>query len=144
MPNRVQRTRKAGVPGMPPGSKYVGRGSRWGNPFKVGEHYVSRTAFHDAPYPADSGRELGTFEHPAWSPWPAWTEAVGVVRDRAHAVELFRAHIAYETDDWDPEVIRRELAGRDLACWCALPEAGEPDWCHGAVLLELAASPTPA
>ena len=33
------------------------------------------------------------------------------------------------------EEIRRELGGRDLACWCPLPADGEPDHCHAAVLL---------
>jgi hypothetical protein len=32
----------------------------------------------------------------------------------------------------------RELAGKDLACWCPLPAAGEPDLCHAAALLHLA------
>ena len=32
-----------------------------------------------------------------------------------------------------------ELGGRDLACWCRLPEPGEPDHCHAANLLELVA-----
>jgi Domain of unknown function (DUF4326) len=31
-----------------------------------------------------------------------------------------------------------ELRGRNLACWCPLPERGEPDNCHAALLLELA------
>lgn len=30
------------------------------------------------------------------------------------------------------------LTGRDLACWCPLPEPGEPDHCHGRVLLRRA------
>jgi hypothetical protein len=30
------------------------------------------------------------------------------------------------------------LRGKNLACWCALPKAGEPDRCHAAVLLALA------
>lgn len=34
--------------------------------------------------------------------------------------------------------VRRELRGKNLACWCALPMAGEPDLCHAAVLLEVA------
>lgn len=34
--------------------------------------------------------------------------------------------------------VRCELAGKNLACWCALPEPGQPDICHAAVLLELA------
>jgi Domain of unknown function (DUF4326) len=30
------------------------------------------------------------------------------------------------------------LRGKNLACWCPLPEGGEPDYCHAALLLELA------
>jgi hypothetical protein len=37
-----------------------------------------------------------------------------------------------------PDVVRAELRGLDLACWCPLPAEGEPDICHGAVLLEVA------
>ena len=29
------------------------------------------------------------------------------------------------------------LRGKNLACWCPLPERGEPDSCHAALLLEL-------
>jgi len=32
----------------------------------------------------------------------------------------------------------KHLRGKNIACWCPLPENGEPDMCHGAVLLELA------
>jgi hypothetical protein len=32
---------------------------------------------------------------------------------------------------------RAALAGRDLACWCVLPELGQPDYCHAAVLLAI-------
>ena len=31
-----------------------------------------------------------------------------------------------------------ELRGFNLACWCPLPEPGQPDHCHAAVLLEVA------
>ena len=31
-----------------------------------------------------------------------------------------------------------ESRGKNLACWCPLPKPGEPDWCHAAVLLEIA------
>lgn len=40
MPHRVQRTRRRGG-GMPPGAKYVGRPTQWGNPYK-GPHAVDR------------------------------------------------------------------------------------------------------
>ena len=36
-PKRVQRRRTNGCR-MPPGAIYVGRGSKWGNPFVVGRH----------------------------------------------------------------------------------------------------------
>ena len=137
MPQRIQLSRQRGWR-KPEGAVVVSRPSRWGNPFKIGDRYVSRTAFHDCPYPEDDDRPLGTFQHAAWSPWPAWTEVVAVVRDAQHATELFRDHIAYESDGlWEPAYIRAELGGHDLCCWCALPEPGERDWCHGAVLLEL-------
>lgn len=55
------------------------------------------------------------------------------------AVSEFRTdrhgrHPGYPSDD----EIRRELAGRDLACWCSLDEP-----CHGEVLLEIANGPQP-
>ena len=137
MPDRVQRKRTAGwtAPLDEHGRRpiYVGRGSRFGNPFAVGALYANRTAFHDAPVVARDGRGEGVHQHAAWSGWPAWTETIAPVRDRAHAVELFRAHITYFDDNWDPELIRRDLTGRNLMCWCP---GGEP--CHADVLLELA------
>jgi hypothetical protein len=41
---------------------------------------------------------------------------------------------------WYPPIseIRAKLAGKNLACWCALPAPGEPDRCHAAILLEIA------
>ena len=30
------------------------------------------------------------------------------------------------------------LRGKNLACWCSLPQPGERDNCHAALLLELA------
>jgi hypothetical protein len=52
------------------------------------------------------------------------------VRPRSRAVELYREHLAR-----NPELVeraRRELAGKDLACWCPI---GQP--CHADVLLEI-------
>lgn len=50
----------------------------------------------------------------------------GTVHDRMEAIALYREAI-------DPELVRRELRGRDLACWC---RPDEP--CHADVLLEIA------
>ncbi|MDF5758589.1 DUF4326 domain-containing protein [Spongiactinospora sp. TRM90649] len=57
----------------------------------------------------------------------------GIVRDRAHAVELYRAYL--ERVPTVAEDVRSALAGRDLACWCPPDEP-----CHADVLLELANS----
>jgi len=78
-------------------------------------------------------------------------------RAPAEAVALFRDWLTNEL--WEQEaagkypplvvdqlVARRhqilatlsKLRGRNLACWCALPEQPTPDTCHASVLLELA------
>jgi hypothetical protein len=123
MAARLQRTRprKKGQLGMPPGSKYVGRGSRWGNPARV----VYRKDTRGWHVEIDNAGSVGT--------WPTAAAA------RPFAVEVYRSHIKAHPEL--AEAARAELAGRDLACWCAVPEPGETDWCHGAVLLELAARP---
>jgi hypothetical protein len=54
----------------------------------------------------------------------------------AEASRRYLEHLASRPDLL--EAARRELAGRDLACWCPLPAAGEPDLCHGAPLLNVA------
>jgi hypothetical protein len=89
----------------------VARPTIWGNPFAVGT---------ELRFPFD--------------------ELFGpVVRDRAHAVEIFRTY-ARITSGY-AGLVRRELAGKSLACWCPLPAAGGPDICHAAVLLSVANDP---
>jgi hypothetical protein len=45
------------------------------------------------------------------------------------SLRLYRQHAA----GFDVPTLQRDLAGRDLACWCPLDQP-----CHGDVLLELA------
>lgn len=94
MAERVQRRRTAGWR-MPANTVYVGRPSKWGNPFPV------------------------------------------VAGDHAGAVAAYRRWLAERLDVLGP-MIRAELAGRDLACWCP---PGRP--CHADVLLAVAASRSP-
>lgn len=111
-PKRIQRKRTKGWR-MPEGAVYVGRPSRWGNPF-----VVSRTPNGSWDVTAD-GR--------------LWMHTTGLWVAQAKAVELFQIHAGpmgnyeIERDDLD------ELAGRDLACWCPLDQP-----CHADVLLEIA------
>ncbi|MGY0065167.1 DUF4326 domain-containing protein (plasmid) [Streptomyces sp. LZ34] len=125
MPARVQRTRKKGQPGMPPGARYVGRGpgraGRYGNPW-----HIVRDGL---------GIHVMDPDGHLWADAQSMTEA--------------RAIATAEYDRWvhEPEqaelraTARAELRGRDLACWCSLPEHGEPDHCHAQVLLRLANAP---
>lgn len=126
-PKRIQRKRTRGWR-MPEGAVYVGRPSRWGNPFRVGEV---------APHLHRSG---------------AWPHELYVdrhrVTDAQQAVRLFRSIIHRLNESQylghgapDPAYIREHLAGRDLACWCPLVDAqGNRVPCHADVLLEIANS----
>jgi hypothetical protein len=55
---------------------------------------------------------------------------------------LLEALALYERDLYEDAVLleraRTELAGKDLACWCRLPEPGELDLCHAAITLSAA------
>lgn len=104
VPHRIQLSRAKGWR-KPEGAIVVARPSRWGNQFRVGDEH----AFID-------GDQVHGIDEPL---------------TRSDAVQLFRIWI-----DRHPiwaDAARRELAGRDLACWCPLDEP-----CHADVLLKLA------
>lgn len=54
--------------------------------------------------------------------------------DRAAAVDQYRQWLTTQPDL--VAAVRRELAGRDLACWCPLDKP-----CHADVLLTIASAP---
>ena len=54
MPERIQRKRTRGWR-MPEGAVYVGRPTKWGNLFKVGEFYLDRSPHDRCPYPVTRG-----------------------------------------------------------------------------------------
>ena len=119
-PQRIQRKRTKGWR-MPEGAVYVGRGSRWGNPFPVVE---------------------------PWLPEDVCRMYLELVTDRvAHFVDnpgtRWETHMTFKASNWPvnrygahaprAKDIRTELAGKDLACWCPLDQP-----CHADVMLELA------
>lgn len=57
---------------------------------------------------------------------------------RAECVDLFRRDLMLGKLPFSEADVRAHLRGWDLACWCPLPAAGEPDICHAAILLEVA------
>ncbi|MGY1548330.1 DUF4326 domain-containing protein [Streptomyces sp. MN6] len=134
LPRRVQRTRPhtKGERGIPPGARYVGRGTRYGNPFRV------------VPYKQGRGKLWRVIDTGDRS--TALREEPVIVNDpfvgRVVACRLYELHTSpiglYPFTDDDLAELRRELVGLDLACWCPLPEPGQTDWCHAAHLLALA------
>lgn len=136
-PKRIQRKRTKGWR-MPEGAVYVGRGSRWGNPFKV-----ERVT----PWPRWAGTAPWQIVTPDGRAWDydenrkpiVGRDAADRARHRAAvggAVALFQMHVGpmgnYEYDD-EALAALRGLADHDLACWCPLDQP-----CHADVLLELA------
>lgn len=146
-PARIQRKRTKGWR-MPEGAVYVGRGSKWGNPFGP-----LRTPRALARVPA--------VDHPGheWE-YEDRISAAGMRHDYFHPNgRIIRCDIRYmtaaEVVDCYRELIAGEgrwpidfknsgrhyphvkdvgeLRGRDLVCWCPLDQP-----CHADVLLELA------
>lgn len=118
MPERIQRKRTKGWR-MPDGAVYVGRPSRWGNPYRI-----DRLSAHEFVGLMPDGTE-------AADGWGGRNFAA------QWAVDMFALHIgAMGNYEYDAEMwarFDRDLVGRDLACWCPLDQP-----CHADVLLEIA------
>lgn len=142
MPIRIQRKRTKGWR-APAGAVYVGRGSRWGNPYRVcGPHRAQvRLPALDGSDWEREGRlhktsgERHAFVHSGGR--VTWHLVLDSTRQQC--VEMYRDHITgtagrlrYRHQDQTSR-IRAALAGRDLLCWCPLDVP-----CHADVLLEIA------
>ena len=140
-PTRVQRRRTKGwrTPlcscGCGKPAIYVGRPTKWGNPY----HLERRD------------RPVGIPPHQPWCPPVGNVSALkGVKYDwppprpgpsKAPVPPFARVEVAYRHtmgDELYPFSSLDELTGHDLMCWCPPPDEGETDWCHAAILLELA------
>lgn len=111
-PKRVQRKRTKGWR-MPENAVYVGRGSKFGNPFTM---KGCREAGFIGDDKAIATRCVESFR--VWLTTKYWRENwSGGESERA------RNNIIENIE---------ELRGKDLACWCALDQP-----CHADVLLEL-------
>lgn len=117
---------------MPEGAVYVGRPSRWGNPFVVDaatrwDHHSAFASYLVVTVVDRHGQAPGV-RFAATD----WTDG------RALAVDLYRRFKAWKYNirvdgALDRDLDLRDLRGRDLACWCPLSAP-----CHADVLLELA------
>jgi hypothetical protein len=121
-PRRIQRRRTKGWR-APEHATYVGRPTRFGNPFRlVAAEHGGYVVVHDG-----SSAGVGTFA----------TEAEA----RRYATDAYRVWINQPEQEDTRALFRALLHGRDLTCWCPLPAVGQPDHCHAAVLLDLANRP---
>ena len=102
---------------MPPNTVYVGRPSRWGNPFVFYEQFGLTREASLALY-----REavLG-----GWSPTPVADWSDNLVWNIYSTSQRFSRHLKGERP--------HDLRGLNLACWCPLDQP-----CHADILLELA------
>ncbi len=136
MPKRIQRKRTKGWK-MPPECVYVGRPTRWGNPFGIDQWEI--------PTPTGNFSCVVTATHQVIERFDTKGEAV------LKAVALYREMLGLRGQAWLDFLwkygICEEatttsvdfLKGKDLACWCPvlLPD-GSRCPCHADVLLELA------
>lgn len=123
MPHRIQRQRTKGWR-MPPNTVYVGRPTRFGNPYRVVKCITN-----------------------AWSPMGGYNV---ILDDENGPVNVawfkfkdsatgFVIKSYSEQAEFCSESIRRDLRGKNLACWCRLKdERGNHVPCHADVLLEIA------
>jgi hypothetical protein len=115
MPKRIQRKRTKGWR-MPENAVYVGRPTKYGNRFSVGEIYTEAKAVcRDFTYSVSK-------------------DMVGQPLSREDAVKLYK-HLITNDDFGTPLYLEwvEDLRGKDLACWCPLDKP-----CHADVLLRLA------
>ena len=99
MPQRIQRKRTKGWR-MPEGAVYVGRPTKWGNPYAIGDINGWTGA------PIVDRKEARSVYAAEWQTVASF------------APKQFDA-LAAE--------IRTELAGKDLACWCPLDQPCHAD-----------------
>lgn len=112
MPERIQRRRTKGWR-APEGAVYVGRGTKWGNPYTPDNYTIGWGP--DSPRPATSA------------------ELVAAYRRELDCSDPRCSEPGWEEHPWTRDLDPRELRGKDLMCWCPL---GRP--CHADVLLDLA------
>lgn len=140
---------------MPAGAVYVGRPTRWGNPFPLtGEWIVWAAIAAGFSADAEGRRAAALWYYRRWLSGAPLDPSVAPASPRGRDVVEYADGSSATVDECvrgigtmmaaiDPLVlpgpapaiaaIRTALAGRDLACWCPLDAA-----CHADVLLEIA------
>lgn len=101
-PKRVTLSRKKGWR-IPPNTVKVDRSTQWGNPYRIGEKHL----------------------HPE-------KHVTILIQDKQSAVAAFRGLMRSQAGKELVKLAKRELRGKNLACWC---KGG--DLCHADILLTI-------
>ena len=107
-PVRIQRSRQkkqVSPNGLP--IIYVGRGSQYGNDFRIGEKSPKKW--------------LNIFDNKDIDKY------LGKILDRGDCVYLFKKYMS-----WEMAEFTEANKGRNVSCWCGLQEK-----CHGDILLKM-------
>lgn len=115
-PVRVQRKRTKGFK-LPENTICVTRGTKWGNPFKIGEYYKYGKAGFMSPCRPNSiadAKKRGDHIY------------IATIEDAVYHYEKYITGLMFPLNF-------KELAGKNLACFCSLDKP-----CHADVLLEIA------
>ena len=119
MPQRIQRKRVKGWQ-MPEDAIYVGRPTKWGNPFALNE-IVPGELVEFLSLPGESLNFNGMKDIR--------------ISDRQRVIDIYTYWLISQ-----PGLMLTldELKGRDLACWCSLKDKdGNPVPCHADILLDV-------
>lgn len=122
MPERIQLRRTKGWR-LPEGAVSVARPTDWGNPFTVDGAIESGYASTE-----EQARKSAVDSYRSW-----------LLGEDVIDLDRYQTRLGGRLYDrvWVREHLH-ELRGKNLACWCPLPEPGQPDVCHAAVLIALA------
>lgn len=119
-PIRIQRKRTAGFK-LPENTICVMRGTKFGNPFKVGKYFAINGGHAKFELYADA------FGKPGY-------EDYVLIENNEMAVTAF---VNYLKEDYYGKLLaieaKEKLKGKNLACWCSLDES-----CHVDFLLKIA------
>lgn len=116
---RIQRKRVKGWR-IPENTVYVGRGSKWGNPFRIIKRSVIGGSTNSIQNEYDTN--YVNFDHP--------DDAI------AESIRRFTQYVKDLIASGKLDI--KELKGKNLACWCEITKKGLYVPCHADILLALA------
>jgi hypothetical protein len=150
MPERIQLRRTKGWR-LPEGAVSVARPTKWGNPFRLNDRSYGLCRVPAAHAGHDDWEYEGRISAPGmrhdyFHPDGQVTFCNVRLMSRQEVIECYRRSLLRHDPEprrlvgsdlsWFVKVtveeVRRDLAGKDLACWCP------PGPCHADVLLEVA------